>query len=61
MKITQLQCDSSKKKYNFIDIVNIKICINLIHDLDYLFSKVLSFNKYYITLLLLQLSSVCSL
>ncbi len=48
MKITPLQCDSSKKKYNFIDIVNIKICMNLIHDLDYLFSKVLSFNKYYI-------------
>ncbi len=43
MKITQLQSDINKKKYNFIDIVNNKICMNLIHDLDYLYSKILSF------------------
>ncbi len=38
MKITQLRCDINKKKYNFIDIVHIKICMSLIHDLDYVFS-----------------------
>ncbi len=49
MKITQLQCDINKKKYNLIDIVNnycsyLNIyCMNLIHDLVYLFSKTLSF------------------
>ncbi len=30
MKITQLQCDINKKKYNFIDIVNNSCsCMNL--------------------------------
>ncbi len=52
MKITPLQCDINKNNYNFIDIVNnschIKICMNLIHDLVYLFNKILSLNKYYI-------------
>ncbi len=45
MKITQLKCDINKKKYNFIDINN--SCsyknVNLIHDLNYLFNKILSF------------------
>ncbi len=39
MKITQLQCDINKNKYNFIDIliivVHIKLSVNLIHDLEY--------------------------
>ncbi len=46
MEITQLQCDINN---NLIDIVNnccscLNIyCMNLIHDLVYLFSKTLSF------------------
>ncbi len=46
MKITQLQCDNNKNKYNFIVIVNNSCSYKNIYELNTwprLFSRILSF------------------